>query len=376
MGCVDRVPIAACDAEEDCPASIVPEGGDAFLAVYEACAFVSDGSTTAHPAIDLEAPDAALAIAPSEASAVIDEISTAAHPAVDLDALAAALVFIPSHPPARPLPTLPLAPPQPRRAPTVTAPVRRHYRAIPKSRRSRRRWRVIAAAVVALVVLAAVSIGIFGQPRFIAEALRNLAAASAVKTVVERIMMAESHMDPNAKNKRSSATGASQFIDQTWLELMRAHRPDLAARGEKEMLDLRRNMDVTREITARFVERNAANLRARCLPVTPGTLYLSHFAGGAGAAAILTAPSKSDAAAIMAGADSTGRMTRDKIVKANPFLERFTADDLRAWADRKMRARETGAESIFAHTGATVSRVSFALLGSSFTACRQSAKKT
>ena len=28
---------------------------------------------------------------------------------------------------------------------------------------------------------------------------------------------------------------------------------------------------------------------------------------------------------------------REKIVKANPFLERFTVADLRTWADRKMR---------------------------------------
>jgi hypothetical protein len=39
----------------------------------------------------------------------------------------------------------------------------------------------------------------------------------------------------------------------------------------------------------------------------------------------------------MAGADATGRTKREKIVKANSFLERFTVVDLRNWADRKMR---------------------------------------
>jgi hypothetical protein len=39
----------------------------------------------------------------------------------------------------------------------------------------------------------------------------------------------------------------------------------------------------------------------------------------------------------MATADATGRTKREKIVKANPFLERFTVADLRTWADRKMR---------------------------------------
>jgi anti-sigma factor RsiW len=38
----------------------------------------------------------------------------------------------------------------------------------------------------------------------------------------------------------------------------------------------------------------------------------------------------------MATADATGRTKREKIIKANPFLERFTVADLRNWADRKM----------------------------------------
>ena len=78
-------------------------------------------------------------------------------------------------------------------------------------------------------------------------------------------------------------------------------------------------------------------LRKRGLPVTPGTLYLAHFAGGAGAVAILSAAEDADAALIMATADASGRSRREKIVKANPFLERFTVADLRNWAERKMR---------------------------------------
>ena len=164
-------------------------------------------------------------------------------------------------------------------------------------------------------------------------------AASTVDAVVERIIDVESGGDPNAKNKRSSATGLGQFLDETWLEMIRAHRPDLAkGRSQNEILELRRDAKVAREITARFAERNARMLRKRSLPVTPGTLYLAHFAGGAGAVAILSAMENADAALIMATADATGRTKREKLVKANPFLERFTVADLRNWADRKMRA--------------------------------------
>jgi hypothetical protein len=163
-------------------------------------------------------------------------------------------------------------------------------------------------------------------------------ARAAIDAVVERIIGVESDGDPNAKNKRSSATGLGQFLDETWLDMIRAHRPDLAkGRSQDEILELRRDAKISREITARFTQRNAEMLRKRGLPVTPGTLYLAHFAGGAGAVAILSAMENADAALVMATADATGRTKREKIVKANPFLVRFIVADLRTWADRKMR---------------------------------------
>ena len=170
------------------------------------------------------------------------------------------------------------------------------------------------------------------------DSLEQPSAGAAIDAVVERIIGAESGGDPNAKNKRSSATGLGQFLDETWLDMIRGHRPDLAkGRSQDEILELRRDAKVAREITARFTERNAGMLRKRGLPVTPGTLYLAHFAGGAGAVAILSAMENADAALVMATADATGRTKREKLVKANPFLERFTVADLRNWADRKMR---------------------------------------
>jgi hypothetical protein len=165
-------------------------------------------------------------------------------------------------------------------------------------------------------------------------------AGAAIDAVVERIIGVESGGDPNAKSKRSSATGLGQFLEETWLDMIRAHRPDLAkGRSQAEILELRLDAKVAREITARFTELNAGMLKKRGLPVTPGTLYLAHFAGGAGAVAILSALENADAALVMASADATGRTRREKIIKANPFLERFTVADLRSWADRKMRVQ-------------------------------------
>jgi hypothetical protein len=93
---------------------------------------------------------------------------------------------------------------------------------------------------------------------------------------------------------------------------------------------------LAREIVTRLVEQNATMLTKRGLPVTPGTLYLTYFAGPARAVAMLSVSENADAASLMASADATGRTTREKLVNANPFLKALTVGDLKNWADRKM----------------------------------------
>jgi hypothetical protein len=159
-----------------------------------------------------------------------------------------------------------------------------------------------------------------------------------VKALVERIVKVESTGIANKRNKLSSATGAGQFLDDTWLEAVRKHRRDLIkGRSDKDLLKLRRDTELTREIITRLVEQYAKTLRKRGLPLTPGSLYLAYFAGPAGAVALLSATEHADAASLMAAADTTGRTTRQKLVRANPFLEVLTVRDLKNWADHRMR---------------------------------------
>jgi len=209
--------------------------------------------------------------------------------------------------------------------------------------RSRNRFHVlILIAMLSFAFGFGWALGLYSQRTLNRVAQDEPTAAVDINTVVEQIIKVESNGDPNAKSKRSSAAGLGQFLDETWLVLIRAHRPDLAkGRSEGEILELRRDASVSREITSRFTERNASVLRRRGLPVTPGTLYLAHFAGAAGAVAILSALEQADAASIMAAADATGRTKREKLIRANPFLERFTVADLKSWADRKMRIRRS-----------------------------------
>src|SRR5262249_50591348 len=58
------------------------------------------------------------------------------------------------------------------------------------------------------------------------------ASRSAIDSIADRIVTAESHGDGSAKNELSSATGSGQFLDATWLDMIRTARPDLAAVSE------------------------------------------------------------------------------------------------------------------------------------------------
>jgi len=219
---------------------------------------------------------------------------------------------------------------------------------VPHEPRSGRRLRLI---IVTGALLVALGLGWFGGSNLYRYFDRrdDLTDRAAINVVVERIISVESNGDTNAKNTRSSATGPGQFLNETWLDLIRMHRPDLTkGRSESQTLELRREAKLAREITTRFVEQNAAMLRQRGLPVTAGTVYLAHFAGGAGAVAILSAPENADAALVMASADATGRIKREQIIKANPFLEHFTVADLKIWADRKMRGPGLHLTEVFA----------------------------
>jgi hypothetical protein len=162
---------------------------------------------------------------------------------------------------------------------------------------------------------------------------------ASMKTLVDQIVKSESQGNPAAKNPYSSAVGLGQFVEGTWLDLVKRHRPEIAASlTEKQILELREDPELSRFMTGRYVEQNTSILAKRGLPATPASLYLAHFAGPGGAAAILVAPENADAATVIANADHRPSVTREKIVSGNPFMRNFTAKDLRNWADLKMQS--------------------------------------
>lgn len=145
--------------------------------------------------------------------------------------------------------------------------------------------------------------------------------------LIDSIIGAESGGNPNATNPNSSATGLGQFINSTWLDTIKSARPDLAqGKSDSELLALRADPQLSREMTEAYAAKNGAFLAKNGLPVTPGTTYLAHFAGPQGAVSVLQADPGAPISAVLS----------PDAVKANPFLKNMTIGDLRAWADRKM----------------------------------------
>jgi len=144
---------------------------------------------------------------------------------------------------------------------------------------------------------------------------------------VDPIIAAESGGNPNLRNPRSSATGAGQFINSTWLSMVAKYRPDLAqGKSKEEILALRTDPQLSKDMVDAYAKENAGVLTGAGFEASPGNTYLAHFAGPQGAVKVL-------------GADPTapvGGILGDAAVTANPFLRGMSAGDLIAWAQKKM----------------------------------------
>ena len=160
-----------------------------------------------------------------------------------------------------------------------------------------------------------------------------LTASDAVEALTDRIIRVESAGNANARNALSTATGLGQFIESTWLRMMRDYRPDLSATMSRDdLLALRTDPTLSREMVQNLARENEIFLRSQGHDVDAGRLYLAHFLGPAGASTVLGAPDDQTVLVVMG----------DAVVRANPFLTNYTVADLKAWAQRKMRGAGSG----------------------------------
>ncbi|MET3593276.1 hypothetical protein ABID26_002673 [Mesorhizobium shonense] len=156
---------------------------------------------------------------------------------------------------------------------------------------------------------------------------KEATGGNAVDEVADRIIGVESGGDPNAKNPNSSASGIGQFLDSTWVQTIRQHRPDLAeGKSAAQIIALKGDRTLGRQMVKAYSQDNADYLSNRGLPTTRGNIYPAHFLGPAGATEVLKADPNMPVVNIV-GQD---------VVNANPFLKGMTAADTIAWSDKKM----------------------------------------
>jgi hypothetical protein len=150
---------------------------------------------------------------------------------------------------------------------------------------------------------------------------------------VDKVIAAESSGNAQARPRDaktgkllSSAYGAGQFIEATWLEMVKKHRPDLATKSEVDILGLRGDFALSREMTVKFTEENRTYLIKHGFDPTDAALYMAHFAGRTGAVKLLKAHRDTPVEKILS----------PEAVEANQFLKGQTPATLYAWAQKKM----------------------------------------
>ena len=153
--------------------------------------------------------------------------------------------------------------------------------------------------------------------------------AAAMAHFLNRLMMAESGGRDQARNPRSTAVGPFQFIESTFLSVVRRHFA--AETGElsgQEILRLRTSRAFAWRAAEAFTRDNAAILASAGLDASFANLRLAHLVGPGGAVRVLKAPETTLAAALLGGA----------VARANPFLGRMTVADLVQWSARNLAA--------------------------------------
>lgn len=139
--------------------------------------------------------------------------------------------------------------------------------------------------------------------------------------------------NPAARNPRSSAMGNGQFIDATWLDIVKRNRPDIAqGKSDQDILALRADPKLSAEMTDVYGMENADFLRAGGIQsVGNAEKYAAHFFGPTGAIKVLQADPNASFASVLS----------PEVIKANPQLARMTVGQ---WRDQNAAKFGGGAQ--------------------------------
>ncbi len=176
------------------------------------------------------------------------------------------------------------------------------------------------------------------QPISVPQSLAYVLNSAGTKSGVDfdyllQTAIRESSLNPSAKASTSSATGLFQFLESTWLQVMKDEGPrlgyqtyadaitetkdgDFVIKDPKlkaEVLKLREDPQIAADLAAAFTRNNGAYLHEKFgrMP-SAGELYIAHFLGPKGAEKMFTAG--------LADPDQIASKLFPKQAKANPSI--------------------------------------------------------
>ncbi|MBY0563828.1 MAG: transglycosylase SLT domain-containing protein [Hyphomonadaceae bacterium] len=135
-------------------------------------------------------------------------------------------------------------------------------------------------------------------------AIRRAADATGVDfSLLVETARRESAFNPTARAGTSSATGLFQFIESTWLDMVRRHGPSHGLANEaaalragadpttrRNILALRNDPELSARMAGELARENAQTLQARLgRPPSAGELYAAHVMGSGGAVRLIEA---------------------------------------------------------------------------------------
>jgi hypothetical protein len=193
-------------------------------------------------------------------------------------------------------------------------------------------------------------------------ALQRAARATGVDfSLLVETARRESGFNATARAGTSSATGLFQFIDSTWLDMVRRHGGEHGLGAEaaalangadadtrRAVLALRNDPELSARMAGELTRENAATLQARLgRAPSAGELYAAHVLGAGGAARLIEAAAagETNAAAIFpreAGANQGIFYADGAPRSARAVLERLSIDAGAGFANRVAGAPNRG----------------------------------
>ena len=218
---------------------------------------------------------------------------------------------------------------------------------------------MVAANAAIAVGATAAAAGTVSPPAALAETAATPAVTAkeadgppmTMDAFLDRLMVAESGGRLDARNPRSTALGPFQFIESTFLGLVRrSFASETTGLTPQQILALRADMAFSRKAAEAYTKENAAVLQSYDVPASYPNLRLAFLLGPAGAARVLKAPPDAPLAGLMSPA----------VLVANPFMASLTARGLAQRSAREVAQPVTTTQGVAVPPGTVLAKRAFA----------------